>query len=322
MRQMRLAVRYGYVPVMMLGLNGLALWLVATGHSYVWTAASILFAAIALSFIAERILPYEASWNASHDDAGKDIAHAAVYEIQNINATLLLPVIAMFRPWQGVWPTTWPLALQVLFAIVVTDLGLTLLHYVSHKWMPLWRMHAIHHGVHRVYGFNGFIRHPLHQLIDLLLSSLPLALLGLPVDVALLLGIAVSVQLLVQHSNVDYDLGPLQSWLAIGPLHRLHHVNWAGEGDVNFGLFLTFWDRLLGTLRLPEDAPRPTVGDIGVTGEPAFTQDYVQQLMLPFRKTENSALEVAGGPIGASTVESGRRPSHGPRTNLHAEAGE
>jgi sterol desaturase/sphingolipid hydroxylase (fatty acid hydroxylase superfamily) len=316
MSMLRLFIRYGYVPLMMLGVNGVALWLIASGHSYYWTAAAMLFGAIGLSFVAEQILPYEESWNSPHEDAGKDVAHAAVYEIQNINGTLLLPVIAMLRPWDGYWPTQWPLLLQFLFAVVVTDIGLTLLHYISHKLPLLWRLHAIHHGVHRVYGFNGFIRHPLHQVVDLTLSSLPLALLGMPVDVAVLLGLAVSVQLLVQHSNVDYDLGPLQPWLSIGPIHRLHHVNWAGEGDVNFGLFFTFWDRMLGTLRLPKDAPRPKSGDVGVEGQPAFTQHYLEQLLWPFKPQSAAAASEAiaaeaAGPASASRT-SGSQYSRSP----------
>jgi sterol desaturase/sphingolipid hydroxylase (fatty acid hydroxylase superfamily) len=85
----------------------------------------------------------------------------------------------------------------------------------------------------------------------------------------------------VQHSNVDYALGPFQRILAIGPVHRLHHVNWAGEGDVNFGLFLTVWDRLLGTFKLPHGRT-PTVGDIGIQDCPHYPQDYRMQLRAPF----------------------------------------
>ena len=145
----------------------------------------------------------------------------------------------------------------------------------------LWRLHAVHHGVYRLYGFNGFIRHPLHQLLDIVVGTLPLVLIGLPVSVAVLLGFAIAMQLIVQHANVDYTLGPLQKLLAIGPVHRLHHVNWAGEGDVNFGLFFTIWDQLLGTFRLPSGR-RPGIGDIGIQDCPHFPQIYSRQLKLPF----------------------------------------
>jgi sterol desaturase/sphingolipid hydroxylase (fatty acid hydroxylase superfamily) len=135
--------------------------------------------------------------------------------------------------------------------------------------------------VKRLYGFNGLVRHPLHQQIDLAVGTLPLVLAGMPVDVAVLLGLAMTVQLIVQHSNVDYRIGCLKYVLAVGEVHRIHHVNWPGEGDVNFGLFFTIWDRALGTFRRASNR-LPTAGDIGVDGEPRYPQGYLAQLALPF----------------------------------------
>ena len=73
---------------------------------------------------------------------------------------------------------------------------------------------------------------------------------------------------------------------SIGPVHRLHHVNWRGEGNVNFGLFLTVWDRLLGTYRTVKQAPRPAAGDIGIEDTPRFPQRYVAQLVRPFMRAK------------------------------------
>jgi sterol desaturase/sphingolipid hydroxylase (fatty acid hydroxylase superfamily) len=281
MAALRLFARYAYVPTMMLGLNGFAVYLVAEGHSYAWIG--LLFAvAIGLSLVMEQALPYEAAWNQPHDDQAKDVAHGVIYEISNIVALLILPLITMFIPWRGIWPSSLPIGVQLLMAIVIADFCMTMIHYVSHRVGFLWRLHAIHHGVHRLYGFNGLVRHPLHQTLDLAAGTFPLLLAGLPVPVAVLLAFAISVQLLVQHSNVDYALGPLQRYLAVGPVHWLHHVNWAGEGDVNFGLFFTFWDRLLGTLRLGSERA-PGVGDVGIDSYPHFPQNYARQLVLPFK---------------------------------------
>ncbi len=77
------------------------------------------------------------------------------------------------------------------------------------------------------------------------------------------------MQLIVQHSNVAYELGPLRNHLSIGQIHHLHHVNWGKEGDCNFGLFLTLWDKLFGTFQA--EAPRKiTAGDMGVDELPNF----------------------------------------------------
>lgn len=75
----------------------------------------------------------------------------------------------------------------------------------------------------------------------------PLILIGLPVNVASLLAIAVAIQLLLQHSNADYRIGPAKYVLALNEGHRFHHLKWAGVGDVNFGLFTLVWDHLMRT---------------------------------------------------------------------------
>jgi sterol desaturase/sphingolipid hydroxylase (fatty acid hydroxylase superfamily) len=276
--------RFGYVPTMLVGLNSLALYLITNGHSLAWIGA-LFCIAVSLSMLMEWVLPYEHAWNQPHADAGKDVTHGVVYEISNIVAILLLPIITLFIPWRSVWPSSLPIGVQLLLAIVTADFSMTMIHYWSHRVSWLWRFHAIHHGVHRLYGFNGLVRHPLHQALDLAVGTFPLVLAGLPLEVAVLLAFAISVQLLVQHSNVDYTLGPFQRFLAVGPVHRLHHVNWTGERDMNFGLFFTFWDSMLGTLKL--DSPRaPSVGDIGIHDRPHFPQSYVTQLVLPFKDDE------------------------------------
>jgi sterol desaturase/sphingolipid hydroxylase (fatty acid hydroxylase superfamily) len=160
-----------------------------------------------------------------------------------------------------------------------------LTHYVSHNVGWLWRLHSVHHGVARLYGFNGLAGHPLHLLIDIALGSLPLVLLGMPVEVGVLLGTAMTIQMIVQHSNVDYRLGSFEQVLTIGTCHRLHHVNRRGEGDVNFGLFFTIWDRALGTFRLVH--PAPGAGEIGVYDQPDYRQRYLTQLMLPFVRSQS-----------------------------------
>jgi sterol desaturase/sphingolipid hydroxylase (fatty acid hydroxylase superfamily) len=282
MLSLRFLARYLYVPTMILGLNGLALYLMSEGYRYVWLGLLIL-ATIGLSFLMERVLPYEEDWNLAHDDVGKDVAHGVVYELANVITLGILLLISLKMPTWNLWPQWLPIAVQFLLAVLIADCVMTLIHYFSHRVGWLWKLHSIHHGVQRLYGFNGFVRHPLHQTLDIAFGTLPLVLVGLSVPIAASLGFAIVVQLILQHSNVNYRLGPLQNLLAIGPVHRLHHVNWAAEGDVNFGLFFTLWDRILGTFRFCSDR-RPGAADIGIQNCPQFPQIYSRQLMLPFKR--------------------------------------
>ena len=83
----------------------------------------------------------------------------------------------------------------------------------------------------------GLMKHPLHQLIETTAGVAPLLLMGAPTEIMVLLATAVTLQLLLQHSNVAYYAGPLKFVLAINAVHRFHHLNTAEEGDVNFGSF-------------------------------------------------------------------------------------
>ena len=281
MQVLRAVTRFAYAPFMVLGLNAAGFAIVATGQHYAWLAA-VLLAAVALAFAAERISPWHDAWNHSHGDEAANTIHALVYEISSVNGVMLLPVIAWLTPWEGIWPTHWPLLVQLLMAIIVADLAFTMVHYWSHRYPILWRLHAVHHGVPRMYGFNGLVRHPLHQTLDMVVGTLPLALAGMPIEVALLLGLAVSIQLVVQHSNVAYELGPFRNVMSIGKIHHLHHVNWGKEGDCNFGLFTTMWDRMLGTFH-PEPPRAVGATDLGIDEVPHFPRgSYIEQLVFPF----------------------------------------
>ncbi|MFV0368919.1 MAG: sterol desaturase family protein [Hyphomicrobiaceae bacterium] len=313
---MRTLVRYGFVPFMILGLNGAAFALVANGYSYGWLAL-LLAVALLTVFVAERVSPAYGMWNADHGDNNTSIIHAIVYELSNINGVLLIPVIVWLFPFQGLWPTHWPLLAQLVVAVVVADLAFMLVHYWSHRVPLLWRLHAVHHGVPRLYGLNGLVRHPLHQTLDMVIGTAPLVIMGMPVDVAVLLGFVVSIQLLIQHANIDYKLGPFRNHLAIGSLHHLHHVNWGKEGDCNFGLFLTVWDRLLGTFQ-PEPSRPIQAHDMGVDEVPDFPKGYIQQLIFPFVYKPGEGKQ--SGLMNSSTAEKktkhdDARPSGGGHTS-------
>ena len=282
MKVLRPLVQYGYAPFMILGLPAAAYGVVANSHSYLWLAP-LLAVAYAAVFAAERIAPFFEEWN-HHDDHGDtktNLLHTLAYEWSSINGVLLIPVICWLFPFQGLWPLAWPMWAQVLLAFLVADFAFMMLHYLSHRYPLLWRLHAVHHGVGRLYGFNGVIRHPLHQTIDMVIGNMPLVIMGMPVPVAILLGFLISVTLIVQHSNVDTRLGPVDGHISIGRIHHLHHVNWGTEGDCNFGLLLTVWDKLLGTYQAKSSRPI-TATDMGIDELPNFPKSFLEQMILPF----------------------------------------
>ena len=273
-----------YAPVFLVGFIGSAVWLMGEGASPGWLLG-LLLVAIGVSEVCERLWPYRERWNQSRGDTQRDVIHAGVNEALNVSSVAAIPLIAVVLPDTGLWPSDWPLGLQLLLALPVADLGITLVHYASHRVPLLWRLHAVHHSVTRLYGFNGLMKHPLHQMLEALGGTLPLLLCGLPVEVAALLAFSISIQLLLQHSNVDMRIGGLRHVFAWAPVHRLHHLKYGTTGDVNFALFFSFWDRLLGTaLHLPHYALADD--DLGIGDFPNYPVAYTAQVRQPFRRNQ------------------------------------
>ncbi len=132
-------------------------------------------------------------------------------ESLNLASVALLPALADRLTLVDLWPRDWPFAAQVLGATLVLDVGISLTHFASHRVELLWRFHAAHHSVTRFYGLNGLMKHPIHQMIEMAAGVLPLVAIGLPTPVAQVLAFATAIQLLLQHSNADYAVGPCVS---------------------------------------------------------------------------------------------------------------
>jgi sterol desaturase/sphingolipid hydroxylase (fatty acid hydroxylase superfamily) len=273
---------------MLLGFNGAAIALIVAGEPHL-LLLPLLAAAVAVSFGVERAIPYNAEWNESHDDVGRDLAHGFVNETFALLSVVALPALASVATVADVWPHDLPFVVQVLGTLLVFDFGITVAHWLSHRWAPLWRLHAVHHSVKRAYGLNGLMKHPLHQAVELTFGIAPLLVIGIPETVAWALAFAVAIQLLMQHSNADYRVGPLRYVLALNEGHRFHHLKWAGVGDVNFGLFTLIYDHALLRTFSYDPARRFTSDDIGIGKQPDYPTAYLDQLAEPFRARRSEA---------------------------------
>ncbi|PJJ21041.1 sterol desaturase/sphingolipid hydroxylase (fatty acid hydroxylase superfamily) [Janthinobacterium sp. 67] len=274
-----------YGPVFWAGFIGAAACLIAACDHSLWVLPPLLLLALLTSFLAERYLPYDGAWNDGHGDGWRDSLHALVNEALYLLGLAAFPLLAGHLALGAFWPAQLPFWAQLLLAILIADCGITLVHYLSHRYYFLWKLHAVHHSVRRMYGFNGWMKHPLHLLLEATGGMLPLLLLGVPEKVMAVLAFAVAIQLLLQHANVDMRMGPLRHVFAWAPLHRFHHMKYGTAGDVNFGLFFTCWDRLLGTAF---EAPgyRMRGEDLGIGSRPDYPVAYGPQLLEPFRAEE------------------------------------
>ena len=170
------------------------------------------------------------------------------------------------------------MALQVVLGLVVAELGLYVAHRAAHEWRPLWRFHALHHSVRRLWVINTGRFHIVDTLMKIACSQTPLLLLGAPLRVFLWVSAATAFIGLLTHCNIDVRTGFLDRIFSTPPLHRWHHSKRLPEGNRNYGENVVLWDRLFGTYYHPRDR-RPPV-DIGISGR--IHDGFLRQLWQPF----------------------------------------
>jgi sterol desaturase/sphingolipid hydroxylase (fatty acid hydroxylase superfamily) len=247
-----------------------------------------------LCFLLERFIPFEPSWNvARQNDTRLDALHGLVSLglVPALVRLLAFGWLARAAQWlgalagrpEGLWPRRWPLALQLVLALLVSELGGYLAHRGQHTVRWLWPVHAIHHDANRVYFLNGLRLHPGDTLFTLLCAAAPMVLLGAGPDVLALFSAIANAQLPLQHANADLRLGPL-NYVVSGPeLHRWHHSRVPRESNSNYGGILIVWDLLLGTYFRPRDRRPPA--DVGLRGGASLPQTWWAQLWWPLRPT-------------------------------------
>lgn len=274
-------IRYGAYPVVFGGALLAVLWLCEHGVA-AWPAlALVALLGIAAVATLERLQPFEPIWLEDHDDTGADRIHLIVNLALLSGTAVGLHLLRGVLPHLDIWPQDWPIWGQVLLAGVIIDLGLYVMHRLSHRVDVLWRLHAAHHSAERLYWMNGERRHPL--------SALVLAAPGLAVVVGLGASPLVvsawltllSVHLAFQHANLDYTVGPLRYVLGVAEMHRGHHKRDYEDAQVNFGEFWLVWDWLFGTYLHRQVPIQP--GQVGLR-DPTFPTDYWKQLGWPFRR--------------------------------------
>ena len=278
---MRRLLAVSCFPVVMGG--AIALWAI-TGS----VVAPLLMAA-GLVALLERIQPRYRSWNESRADELTDLLHTGLSTliVPELTAALCFGALAALggalseRLGLGLWPSSWPFALQVALTLVIAELGQYWIHRIAHeKSAILWRLHAVHHSAHRLYWLNSGRFHPLDNLVLYLASSVPLVVMGVDpyaLSCALLI---TGVHGMFQHANIDLRLGPLNYVFSMAELHRFHHSLDVEQANHNYGANLICWDLVVGSFTWPDEPPPEA---IGLADQPDYPQTWLGQIAAPFR---------------------------------------
>ena len=246
----------------------------------------ILLAAIVIT-VAEQRWPYRAAWAPDRGTVTTDMAFMAVVQmvVPAFAGDRLRALRQCVRRFGLGGATTcgltaFPASCRSRSMLIVADFLRYWQHRAMHRSPTLWRLHAVHHSPDRLYWLNVGRFHPLEEVLQSLVETLPFVILG--VDPRVLAGYYVfyAVNGFFQHSNCDVRLGPLNQLIAGPELHRWHHAADLGDANHNYGNKLIIWDTLFGTRYLPADRE---VGELG-NGEPTYPTTFVGQVAAPFRR--------------------------------------
>jgi sterol desaturase/sphingolipid hydroxylase (fatty acid hydroxylase superfamily) len=159
------------------------------------------------------------------------------------------------------------LVIFTITMLIAYDLSYYLYHRMQHSVPILWELHKVHHSAQVMIGVTKDRVHPLDEIMNRWWDGLiPGVIYGIwlffvldPVEVTVF-GISVyalrNVLLMmdfVRHTHMKLSYGKWLNAVFLCPhYHQLHHSVAQKHWDRNFGLTLTVWDRMFGTLVVPE----------------------------------------------------------------------
>ncbi|HLH91428.1 MAG TPA: sterol desaturase family protein [Xanthobacteraceae bacterium] len=199
-------------------------------------------------------------------------------------------------------PATPGLMAGIVFTIVVfmaVDFGNFFAHWLQHKIPWLWEFHKIHHSAEVLTPITALRVHPVGeilstQVIALCVGAINGGFLYVYQGPAAQVTIAgVNALDFLYYTIGAYHLAHSHVWLMfprglraifLSPaLHLIHHSVAARHRDKNFAFTFTFWDRLFGTLYMPDDSEKDTLV-LGLGDGEAHELNSVWQLYwTPFR---------------------------------------
>jgi sterol desaturase/sphingolipid hydroxylase (fatty acid hydroxylase superfamily) len=172
-------------------------------------------------------------------------------------------------PWAGI--------------VMLTLLGQTFGAYWLHRWFHrnpwLWRIHRVHHADSAVDVSTSFRNHPFELLLTVPMAVVVTLTIGAPISAVSVSQTIIVAATIWEHADISLPprLDKALSAIILTPrLHRLHHNPDPAIHDTNYGTFLSFWDRLFGTLCVIEGR-----GRVGLDGQVKRPDHFLDQIRSP-----------------------------------------
>ncbi len=163
-----------------------------------------------------------------------------------------------------------PIAVSLLYTVclaLVGDFAVFYAHYLQHRIPWMWEFHKAHHSAEVLTPITVYRMHPFDDLLALAFSMTvtglvdgifqslvagPFGMISV-FNLNLLLFAFYFVGYNLRHSHIWVDYGPVADQVFISPAqHQIHHSTDPRHFDKNMGFIFAFWDRMFGTLYVPQ----------------------------------------------------------------------
>jgi sterol desaturase/sphingolipid hydroxylase (fatty acid hydroxylase superfamily) len=263
-------------------LVAIALYLADAGASL---DVHFLFVVLAFCFITllEALIPARREWRKSLRELLALLGFVFVSSV----AYALIETLYEFSLFQwmtslsqtlqvNIWPSQWPIVLQVLLIFVAYEFINYWYHRASHNWGWLWRLsgHSAHHAFKKLSGLNALANHPIEAFFLILPRAIIGFLLGGEVVGSAFVSLS-AITAILAHSNLKLNSAVIGWFFTTNRYHIHHHSQVIAESNTNYGCVCIVWDRIFRTF---EDAATKETG-IGDT-QPSYKALY----LLPFKK--------------------------------------
>jgi len=225
------------------------------------------------------------AWRPTRSDVVADGAFMAFVMIALPRLLMMVAVIALagymhanfMSAW---WPHRWPLSAQIVAMVLAVDFVRYWLHRACHRFIPLWRLHEVHHSPDVLYVLNVARFHPFEKVLHFTFDTVPFLLLGVAPEVLAGYFLLYSVNGLFQHSNLKLRYGWLNYVVGSAETHRWHHARDPKTASCNFSNTTIVWDLAFGTWHLPGP-----VGEIGIVNR-EYPKGFLAQMVMPFQRND------------------------------------
>ena len=172
-----------------------------------------------------------------------------------------------------------PMAIQLVFVVLISDLFVYWGHRAQHTIPFLWRFHAVHHTAEHLDWLAAHREHPIDSLYTTTLVNLPLFLTGIPITTLAYFAAFRGLWAIYIHSNVRLPIGPIRILIGAPELHHWHHDRDRFAG--NYANLSPMMDIIFRTYRCPDHEP----SSYGI--DKPVRHSYFALLWYPFRQPEH-----------------------------------